>query len=162
MSIPSYADELLTPCEHRVMELVARGKNDAQIAVLIVIERQTVSHHVRNVCQKFGTVNRTVATVQYDLRYGHRATADEQQPVTKRLSTQECHVIECAAEGLSDPQIAMRLGVSPSTVRQHLLSVRRKLNAPNRTAAAVEYYRHVRLLAHIQMTGSEDVDYVLG
>lgn len=154
MPIQAYADELLTPREHHVMELVINGANDAQIAVLLIIAPQTVTRHVRNVCQKFGTANRTVAAVQYDLRYGHRATNGVRQPATTPLSSQERRVIASVAKGLSDPQIAMQLNVAASTVRQHLLSIRRKLHAPNRTAAAVKYYRHIRLLAYMEMTGS--------
>ena len=156
MPIASHPDKLLTPREHSVMELVTRGANDDQIAELLIIARQTVPHHVRNVCQKLGAANRTAAAVQYDLRYGRFVADAAWHASAKALSSQEQRVIASVAKGLSDPQIAMQLNVAASTVRQHLLSIRRKLHAPNRTAAAVEYYRYVRRLAYIQTTGSND------
>ncbi|TMF25077.1 MAG: response regulator transcription factor, partial [Chloroflexi bacterium] len=41
------------------------------------------------------------------------------------------------AEGLSNKQIARRLGISEKTVRNHLVSVYDKLRATNRTHAVM-------------------------
>ncbi|HZB10083.1 MAG TPA: LuxR C-terminal-related transcriptional regulator [Rubrobacter sp.] len=40
------------------------------------------------------------------------------------------------AEGLTDPQVAERLYLSPRTIGQHLRSAYRKLGVPSRGAAA--------------------------
>ncbi|NCC33360.1 MAG: LuxR family transcriptional regulator, partial [Chloroflexia bacterium] len=74
-------------------------------------------------------------------------------PCAIPLSPREQMVIELVASGVSDRMIATHLHLSLSTVRQHLLSLRQKLGAPNRIAAAVEYYRQVRLLSYMKMTG---------
>lgn len=48
------------------------------------------------------------------------------------LSDREQEVVGLVAEGLSDKEIAGRLGVSPRTVESHVESARRKLGAANR------------------------------
>ncbi len=154
--MPSSPDTLLTPREHYVMDRVVCGDNDRQIGHLLGISPQTVTHYVQGVCLKLGVPNRTAAAVWYDLRHGQPATEDGRQPTHEPLSPQERRVIELVAEGVGDPQIAAHLGVSFSSVRQYLLSVRRKLDAPNRTAAAVEYYRQVRALSHMKKTGGDN------
>jgi DNA-binding CsgD family transcriptional regulator len=53
------------------------------------------------------------------------------------LSNREMHVLKEVAEGLSNKQIAQRLGISEKTVRNHLVSVYDKLRATNRTHAVM-------------------------
>jgi DNA-binding NarL/FixJ family response regulator len=53
------------------------------------------------------------------------------------LTRREREVLELLAEGLSNQQIAADLGVRVGTVRQHVGNILVKLDAPNRTAAAV-------------------------
>jgi DNA-binding CsgD family transcriptional regulator len=60
---------------------------------------------------------------------GHAAT----------LSGREVEVLENARLGLTNAQIARRLGVSVHTVKFHLASVYRKLGAVNRTDAIVRW-----------------------
>ncbi len=151
--MPSSPDTLLTPREHYVMDRVVCGDNDRQIGHLLGISPQTVTHHVHSVCLKLGAPNRTAAAVRYDLH--NEQPEDNQKPACTPLSPQERRVIELVAEGISEPKIADHLGVTLSTVKQHLLNVRRKLDAPNRTAAAVEYYRQVRALSHMKRTGGD-------
>jgi DNA-binding CsgD family transcriptional regulator len=50
------------------------------------------------------------------------------------LSVRELEVLRLIAEGLTDPQVAERLYLSPRTVSQHLRSVYRKLGVPSRAA----------------------------
>jgi DNA-binding CsgD family transcriptional regulator len=53
------------------------------------------------------------------------------------LSNREMHVLKEVAEGLSNKQIAQRLGIKEKTVRNHLVSVYDKLRATNRTHAVM-------------------------
>ncbi len=55
------------------------------------------------------------------------------------LTVQERRVLRLVAAGLSNAQIAERLGIAPSTVRKHLEHVYPKLGVTNRHAAAVAY-----------------------
>jgi predicted ATPase/DNA-binding CsgD family transcriptional regulator len=52
------------------------------------------------------------------------------------LSERELEILRLVAEGLTDPQVAERLYLSPRTVGQHLRSIYRKLGVPSRAAAA--------------------------
>jgi ATP/maltotriose-dependent transcriptional regulator MalT len=54
------------------------------------------------------------------------------------LSTREVEVLALVAEGLTDPQVAERLYLSPRTVGQHLRSIYQKLGVPSRAAAVKE------------------------
>ena len=54
------------------------------------------------------------------------------------LSARELEVVEAVAEGLSNAQIAVRLFVSESTVKTHLVHVFEKLGARSRTDAVAK------------------------
>lgn len=58
-----------------------------------------------------------------------------------RLTDREVHVLGQVAEGLTNKQIARRLGLSENTVRNHLSHVFEKLAARNRTAAVMAAMR---------------------
>ena len=49
------------------------------------------------------------------------------------LTTREREVLQLAAQGLSNPEIASRLGVSPRTVESHRANLMAKLNLHNQT-----------------------------
>jgi DNA-binding CsgD family transcriptional regulator len=57
------------------------------------------------------------------------------------LSERELEVLRLVAEGLTDPQVANRLYISPRTVGFHLRSIYRKLGVPSRAAATREAAR---------------------
>ncbi len=57
------------------------------------------------------------------------------------LSRRELHVLKQVATGLSNKQIARKLGISHKTVRNHLSQVFRKLDAGNRTEAVMNAVR---------------------
>ena len=77
------ADELpvspLSPRELEIMQLVARGESNRQIAAELGISDQTVKNHMTSVLHKLGVPNRTRA-VTYALRQGWLALDDA--PVT--------------------------------------------------------------------------------
>jgi len=53
------------------------------------------------------------------------------------LSRRELEVLRIVAAGLSDKQIAGRLGISPKTVRNHMSQIFSKLQAGNRVEAVI-------------------------
>lgn len=48
----------------------------------------------------------------------------------------ELEILRLVAQGMTDPQVASRLYLSPRTVGQHLRSIYGKLGVPSRAAAA--------------------------
>jgi NarL family two-component system response regulator LiaR len=52
------------------------------------------------------------------------------------LTTREREILGCLVEGLSNAQIARRLSIRPSTVKNHMSSIMNKLGASSRTEAA--------------------------
>lgn len=61
------------------------------------------------------------------------------------LSERESQILRLTADGLSGPQIAVRLFISPSTVKTHVKSIFEKLGVSDRAAAVAEGMRR-RLL----------------
>jgi len=57
------------------------------------------------------------------------------------LSSREINVLSQVARGLSNKQIAAKLGISDKTVRNHLSRIFRKLDAGNRTQAVMNAMR---------------------
>ena len=57
------------------------------------------------------------------------------------LSARERDVLQLASSGLTNREVADRLGVTVHAVKFHLAAVYRKLGVGNRTAAAVVYLR---------------------
>ena len=71
---------------------------------------------------------------------------DEPDGAAASLTPREREVLELAAEGLSGPQIADRLTVSPATVKTHLANIYDKLEVGDRAAAVATALRR-RLIA---------------
>jgi len=60
---------------------------------------------------------------------------DEGDPIVDPLTTREREVLQLAAEGLANKQIALSLGISEHTVKFHLSSLYTKLGVTSRTEA---------------------------
>jgi DNA-binding CsgD family transcriptional regulator len=60
----------LTPRETEVLELVARGMTNEEIAATLVLSSQTVKAHVKHVLRKLGVSNRAAAAARYLRRSG--------------------------------------------------------------------------------------------
>jgi DNA-binding CsgD family transcriptional regulator len=76
--------------------------------------------------------------------YDHRVlevTPDERDGPHKLLTPREAEVLELAALGQTNLQVAAGLGVSVHAVKFHLASIFRKLGVKNRTEAAAVYFR---------------------
>ncbi len=71
-------------------------------------------------------------------RYGIKPEDTTFSPLTNR----EMEVLEVIIEGLSNKEIAYRLGISQQTVKNHITSILAKLNLSDRTQAAIYALRH--------------------
>ena len=54
----------LTEREREVLQLMAKGKENAEIAAKLVITERTVKFHVGNIYAKLGATSRTAAVVE--------------------------------------------------------------------------------------------------
>jgi DNA-binding NarL/FixJ family response regulator len=64
--------------------------------------------------------------------------AEDATASSSLLSEREGEVLSLVAEGLTNPQVAEKLYLSPRTVGQHLRSIYRKLGVSSRAAAVRE------------------------
>ncbi len=71
--------------------------------------------------------------VEFMLETPTTLTGQRPLDLTPRQST----IVGMIAEGLRNSDIAERLAISPHTVRRHVEALLRRLNVPNRAAAAV-------------------------
>lgn len=60
-ALPAYAATVLTPREQEVLDLLGRGKSNADIADKLVLSVSTVKHHVSSVLRKLGLRSRVEA-----------------------------------------------------------------------------------------------------
>lgn len=68
--------------------------------------------------------------------------ASEMEAQVKILSHREIEILGYVADGNPNKEIACILKISEQTVRNHIASILRKLNAKNRTHAVVLALRH--------------------
>jgi two-component system nitrate/nitrite response regulator NarL len=59
-----------------------------------------------------------------------------------RMTPRERHVLTLLVEGLSNKQIARRLGISEHGAKRHVANILAKLNCPNRTLAVAKALRN--------------------
>ena len=76
--------------------------------------------------------------IDYALTEQLATPASSEDHAVSLLSERETEVLALVAEGLTNPQIAQKLYLSPRTVGQHLRSIYRKLSVSSRAAAARE------------------------
>ena len=64
------------------------------------------------------------------------------ETITAPLTQREAQILSYIAEGNSNKQIALILEISEQTIKNHVSSILRKLNANDRAHAAVLAIRH--------------------
>lgn len=68
---------------------------------------------------------------------------DEQtSTLVEQLTSREIQILNCVAQGFSNKQIAVELGITVNTVKDFISKIMTKLNAHDRTEAVVIAIRH--------------------
>lgn len=126
--------DALSATERRVSELVANGLSDREIAQALFITERTVAERVEGAIGKLHAGSREDLADRYRGRVAGEGAGPDGYPAG--LTAREVEVLGLVAKGLSNPEVAAELVLSPRTVHAHLRSVYRKLDVHSRTAAA--------------------------
>lgn len=126
--------DALSATERRVVELVAKGLSDREIAQSLFVTERTVKQRVDGALEKLHAGSRD----ELAQRHRGRGASDGSEPATypAGLTAREVEVLRLVAKGLSNPEVAAELILSPRTVHAHLRSAYRKLDVHSRGAAA--------------------------
>ena len=127
--------------------LLTRGAPEVDVVLLSASTDQgTIGEGFESGAKGFlhkGASLRELIAVILDVRTARGAPRNAEDAV---LSRRELNVLKHVASGLSNKQIAFRLGISEKTVRNHMSKVFTKLGAKNRTEAAMHAIRAGLLL----------------
>ncbi len=98
---------------------------------------------VRRVARGEYPINNSLATrpqVAEDVlhQFQNLSLRPEEENLVSPLTPREKKILEYVAEGYFNKEIAVRLGISEQTVKNHVTSILRKLNANSRTEAVVQ------------------------
>ncbi|MEL7378083.1 MAG: response regulator transcription factor [Cyanobacteria bacterium P01_D01_bin.36] len=82
-----------------------------------------------------------IALSSFQAKAQDNAKADPEAAIPSDLSDREREVLELLVEGLSNPEIAKQLFISPNTVKAHMRGLMTKLTANDRVQVAVKALR---------------------
>ena len=79
---------------------------------------------------------------------------NENEPIFAPLTNREVEILDCIARGNSNKEIARNLSISDQTVKNHITSILKKLNANDRTQAVITALRHGWIKMSTDVSGS--------
>ncbi len=79
---------------------------------------------------------------------------NENEPIFAPLTNREVEILDCIARGNSNKEIARNLSISDQTVKNHITSILKKLNANDRTQAVIMALRHGWIKMNNDITSS--------
>lgn len=82
-------------------------------------------------------INRPNVANQVLQQFQELTWRNEAQPFISPLTPREMEILDYIAQGFLNKQIAVKLGISEQTIKNHVTSILRKLNANARTEAVV-------------------------
>jgi DNA-binding NarL/FixJ family response regulator len=123
----------LTPAQHAVLELVARGLTTKAIAARLRMSPATVETHIRGAMERLGARTRLQAAAVAGLGADLRTHADD---ATLLLESDELRLLRLIATGATVRDAAVSLHVSRRTCGRRLAAAKAKLRTRT-TAQAV-------------------------
>ncbi len=122
--------------DHSVFAAMRAG---AKGYVLKDTDEDDILHAIRAVGRGEAIFSPAVARRVIDFLAGTRAEVERAVPARTfpELTTREREVLDLIAQGLSNPEIAARLYLSPKTVRNHISNIFAKLQVADRAQAIV-------------------------
>ncbi|HET9722125.1 MAG TPA: LuxR C-terminal-related transcriptional regulator [Candidatus Saccharimonadales bacterium] len=135
------AELRLTRREFQILGFLATGMANIDIAQAEWVSEQTVKFHISNILRKLDAANRAEAAFiarREGLVVG-TADADEvdspKPEPSDPLTARQAEVLVFVSQGLTNQEIADRLGIGLQTVRYHVTNILSQLGVKNRTAA---------------------------
>jgi len=120
---------------YQALKLQAAACLNKEISPEALIENiRTVSRGERPIQQAFTTRQKVALQVlQKFQELSWKSDISDHSPLTDR----ETEILQFVAQGYLNKQIALQLGISEQTIKNHVTSILRKLNASARTEAVV-------------------------
>ena len=118
--------DMLTARRRQIAILAAHGLSNRAIAEKLSLSKDTVAYHLQKIYRKLNLCHRI------DLVFDRPKSAKQLAVLTdrqKRVATLVCG-------GLSNREIAMKLGVAEGTVKIHLHGIYQRLNVHSRNELA--------------------------
>lgn len=120
----------LTPTQHTVARLAARGLRNQEIADLLVVSPRTVEAHVAAILETLGVDNRVgIVTVAPERRAIDPA-------LLARLTPRQRDVARGIVAGRTNAAIAAELGVSDKAIERHVRAIFAEFGVSSRAAIA--------------------------
>jgi DNA-binding NarL/FixJ family response regulator len=123
--------------EQQILAFVARGLTNSDVAKHLVLSPLTVKSHKARIAVKLGSCGESSHSVAIGWARGYLRALPRRPTVPPPLSPREYQILVYLANGLSNPQIAERLGRSHNTVKTLVGRLLRKLSARNRAHAVL-------------------------
>jgi len=128
----------LTDRELQVLDCINRGASNRDIAKALGLSSKTVKNYLTNILSKLDAHSR-VEVMLKSQALSSQAAPGGQVVVQQRaaLSFREQQIIDLAARGLRNQEIAVRLNLSVATVKHYMGQVLQKWGVKNRLEAVV-------------------------
>jgi PAS domain S-box-containing protein len=107
-----------------MLDITERKQTEAELLAAIEAVMQDTSWFGQKIVEKLASLN----------RYG---ASEAPGPTVSDLTPRARDVLTWVAQGLSDDEIAKKIGVSPNTVRNHVSAIYRKIGVRKRSALVV-------------------------
>lgn len=124
----------MTPRDREVVALLSQGCGTTEIAESLGITTRTVKQHLRNIYLRMG-----IRQGAKRIHLLNLISVSSQKSPLPELSPRERQVAEATLEGMTNPEIAARLGTSEQMIKNYLRSVYDKCGVWSRIELAARY-----------------------